>query len=280
MGGYTQPPGRGGRDRRDTLYFLSDYGVVDEFVGVVKAVVRAIAPGVDVVDLTHGVPPQDVVAGALALSRAMPYVRGEVVLAVVDPGVGTERHCVAVEADDGGVLVGPDNGLLSPALALVGGARRAVSLTAREYHLHSPGPTFAGRDVMGPAAAHLCAGADVEVLGDPLDPARLAPLEVPGAVAEAGGVRCRVTWVDRYGNVQLSALPTDLATSGGRLVVRVAGRDTTARRVTAYAELNGDELGVLVDSSGHLALVVNRASAAQRLGLAAGEEVVVAPGSS
>src|SRR3954471_11300761 len=111
----------------DTITFLSDYGTADEFVGVVKSVVRSIAPQVSVIDLTHEVPAHDVRAGALTLARAVQYVAPGVILAVVDPGVGGERRAIAVEVAEGAaVLVGPDNGLLAPAVAMTGGATRAV----------------------------------------------------------------------------------------------------------------------------------------------------------
>src|SRR5207237_4504276 len=155
----------------DTISFLSDYGLADDYVGVVKAVVRGIAPHVTVIDITHEIPPHDVRAGALTLARSAQYLPRGVVLAVVDPGVGTDRRAIAVEVSEGqGVLVGPDNGLLAPAVAMTGGAGRVVSLTNADYQLPAPGPTFAGRDVFAPAAAHLCAGVDLAELGDPVDP--------------------------------------------------------------------------------------------------------------
>ncbi|HET7718313.1 MAG TPA: SAM-dependent chlorinase/fluorinase, partial [Acidimicrobiales bacterium] len=133
--------------RYDTITFLSDYGLRDEFVGVVKGVLRTLAPHATVLDLTHEVPVHDVRAGALTLARSVQYLPPGVVLAVVDPGVGSDRRAVAVEVGDEqtAVLVGPDNGLLAPAVAMVGGARRAVSLTNTDLHLPAPGPTFAGR---------------------------------------------------------------------------------------------------------------------------------------
>jgi hypothetical protein len=122
--------------RFDTVSFLTDYGTVDEFVGVVKAVIRDLAPHVTVIDLTHGIAPFDVRGGALALARCIGYVPRGVVLAVVDPGVATARRAIAVEVAGGeGVLVGPDNGLLAPAVAMAGGAERAVELTNPEYQL-------------------------------------------------------------------------------------------------------------------------------------------------
>ncbi|MGZ4757759.1 MAG: SAM hydrolase/SAM-dependent halogenase family protein, partial [Acidimicrobiales bacterium] len=145
--------------RYDTISFLSDYGLDDEFVGVVKSVIRSIAPEAAVVDITHQVPPHDIRAGGLTLARSAGYLCPGVVLAIVDPAVGTERRAVAVEVGDGvSVLLGPDNGLLAPAVSMVGGATRAVELTNTEHHLAAPGPTFAGRDIFAPAAALLCNG--------------------------------------------------------------------------------------------------------------------------
>src|ERR1700716_2771751 len=134
-------------DRRpdQTISFLSDYGHADEFVGVVHSVIRGIAPHTTVVDICHEVPPHDVRAGSLTLVRAVQYLAAGVVLAVVDPGVGTARRAIAVEAGEDGdtIFVGPDNGLLASAVAMVGGATRAVELTNVAYHLPAPGPTFA-----------------------------------------------------------------------------------------------------------------------------------------
>src|SRR5690554_3778965 len=125
--------------RYDTVTFLSDYGTTDEYVGVVHSVIRSLAPGVRVIDLTHHVPVHDVRAGALTLARSAQYLTAGVVVAVVDPGVGTERRAIAVEVGDGAsVLVGPDNGLLAPAVAMVGGATRVVELTNTAYHLQAP----------------------------------------------------------------------------------------------------------------------------------------------
>ena len=131
--------------RPPTISFLSDYGTADEFVGVVKSVIRQLAPDALVIDVTHEVPRHDVRAGGLTLARAAQYLAPGVVLAVVDPGVGTDRRAIAVEVGDGeSVLVGPDNGLLAPAVAMVGGATRASSLTNPEHRLEAPGPPSTG----------------------------------------------------------------------------------------------------------------------------------------
>jgi S-adenosylmethionine hydrolase len=265
-----------------TISFLSDYGLQDEFVGVVKAVIRSIAPDVTVLDLTHDIPAHDIRAGALTLARAIQYLPPGVVLAVVDPGVGSERRAVAVEVggDDDterAVLIGPDNGLLAPAVALAGGARRAVSLTNTAYHLDAPGPTFAGRDIFAPAAAHLCLGVELHQLGEPVDPYSLLPGIIPLSRVEDGAVVGEVLWVDRFGNVQLNVGPDEVEEMGDRLVVRFGGKSRLALRVGNYSELKTGQLGLLVDSYGLLSLAFDRNPAADELRLGPGSAVSIEP---
>ena len=261
----------------DTVWFLSDYGLDDEFVGVVKAVIRAIAPATTVVDVTHGIPPHDVRAGSLALARSTQYLSPGVVLAVVDPGVGSDRRAVAVEVgdEDRAVLVGPDNGLLAPAVAMAGGARRAVELTNPRYHLPAPGPTFAGRDIFGPVVAHLCAGVDVDQLGEPVDPVSLLPGVVPLSRHEDGRVVGEVLWVDRFGNAQLNVDPDDLAGMDEQVSLRIGDTTRTAVRVSTFSELRPGQIGVMVDSYGLIAVVLQKRSAAGELRLAAGDGVTL-----
>jgi len=269
----------------DTISFLSDYGLADEFAGVVKAVIAAIAPATRVIDVTHQVAPHDIRAGSLVLARSIQYLPPGVVLAVVDPGVGTARRAVAVEVggdpDDGSndrwVLVGPDNGLLAPAVALAGGARRVVSLTNVEWHLAAPGPTFAGRDVFGPAAAHLCAGVELDELGEPVDPFTLLPGIIPLSREEDGGVEGEVLWVDRFGNAQLNVGPDEIDAMGSPIVVRMGDRTRSAARVTSFAQLATGQVGLVVDSYGLLAVALDRRSAAEDLALAAGDLVRLEP---
>lgn len=271
-----------GRLRYDTISFLSDYGRTDEFVGVVHSVIRTLTPGATVIDITHDVPAHDVRAGGLVLARAAQYLTAGVVLAVVDPGVGTDRRGIAVEIGDGdSVLVGPDNGLLAPAVALVGGASRAVELTNPAHRLEAAGATFDGRDVFAPAAAALCRGVPLEELGPAVDAGGLWPGMVPlPQPEEDGSVAAEVLWVDRFGNAQLNLGPDDLAALGlldERLTVRTEAGDRGARRVAAYAELGAGELGLAVDSYGLLAIVLDRRSAAEELGIDAGTAVTLTP---
>lgn len=270
----------------ETVWFLSDYGLEDEFVGVVKAVIRAIAPGATVGDVTHEIPAHDTRAGSLALARSMQYLTltPSVVLAVVDPGVGSDRRAVAVEAGpppgvngEGpvAVLVGPDNGLLAPAVAMVGGARRAVSLTNDDYHLPAPGPTFAGRDIFAPAAAHLCAGVDLAELGDLVDPITLLPGIMPLSRQEEGSVVAEVLWVDRFGNIQLNVDPDDLILMDDPLVLVSGDKQRTAVRARTYADLRPGQVGLVTDSYGLVSIALDRRSAADELRIHAGDGVTI-----
>lgn len=211
------------------ISFLSDYGTKDEFVGVVKSVIRSIAPDVQITDITHGIPRHNIRAGSLALARASQYLNPGVVLAIVDPGVGTDRRGVAVELDAEGsegyasVFIGPDNGLLAPAVAFSGGAARAVSLTNTDLQIPSAGSTFAGRDIFAPAAAHLCAGVPLEDLGDLIPVASLMPAVVPSAEIHSDRIRAEVLWIDHFGNAQLNIGPDDLSPLGERFSLKILG---------------------------------------------------------
>jgi len=274
----------------DTVTFLSDYGLGDEFVGIVHSVLRSIAPGVEVVDLSHDISPFDVREGGLMLARSAPYLCPGVVVAVVDPGVGTERRAVAVEVGEGAsVLVGPDNGLLAPAVAMCGGANRAVELNNPEFQLEPVGSTFAGRDVFAPAAAHLCNGVELSELGDAVDPARLRPGLLPVSDRDGDAIVAEVLWVDRFGNAQLNVDPDDLVgvdgivepDTGGEDSLRVrlcfGDTDRVATITDHFAAVGVGEVGLVVDSYGLVSVVVDRGSAASSLGLHPGTAVRVEP---
>ncbi len=265
--------------RFETVSFLSDYGRRDEFVGVVHSILRSTAPGVAVIDITHDIPRHDVRAGGLALARSAQYLCPGVVVAVVDPGVATNRRGLAIEVGEGeSVLVGPDNGLLAPAVAMVGGATRAVSLTNTDYHLPAPGPTFDGRDVFAPVAGALCLGADIEELGELVDPHTLTPGILPVAREDDGDLVAEIMWVDHFGNCQLNLDPDDLEGWGDVVRAKLGPDPATAdwrtlRRVDSFAAIGEGQVGLVVDSYGLLAIALDRRSAEAELGLRAASEV-------
>ncbi len=262
--------------RYDTITFLSDYGRTDEFVGLVHSVIRSIEPRAAVVDLTHDIVPYDVRGASLTLARSAGYLCPGVVLAVVDPGVGTDRRAVAVEVGEGmSVLVGPDNGLLAPAVAMCGGATRAVSLTNTDYHLPAPGPTFAGRDIFAPAAAHLCAGVPFGELGDEIDPIGLLPGMLPVSHYDGDELQAEVLWVDRYGNAQLNLDPDEIADFGDRVRIRIGDLERSAHVVETFHEVGAGEVGLVVDSYGLLSIVVREGSAAEAYALSPATAVIL-----
>lgn len=242
------------------------------------------APQVRITDITHGVPAFDVRAGSLALARAVQYVPAGVIIAVVDPGVGSSRRAIAIEVAGGrGVLLGPDNGLLASAAAMAGGAERAFELTNVALHIEAPGSTFAGRDIFAPVAAFLCNGGNIEEVGPEIDTASVMPGLVPIPTSEkhetyGEGLRCEITWVDTYGNCQLNVGPEDLDAFGPVLRVVIGEDVRSARLVSHFAAVDGGAIGAVIDSYGMVALAVDRGSAAQSLGLGAGDAVLVFSG--
>ncbi len=256
------------------IVFLTDYGLADGFVGVCRGVIARIDPGVVVIDLTHHVPRQDVLHGAIALGRATPYMPADAVyLAVVDPGVGSERRAVGIQTRSGAILVGPDNGLLSMAWAELGGVERAVEIDSPAVLLHPVSRTFHGRDVFAPAAAHLAAGLEIGELGPPVPAGELHTLDLPRPMVAPGTVGARVVAIDGFGNVQLNATPADLEAAGIGSTMAVGPRQVP--RVAAFGDLPPGACGAIVDSEGYVALVVDRGSAAELLGLAVGDAVVL-----
>jgi len=260
--------------------FLSDYGLADEFAGVCKAVMLGLAPELTILDISHDIPPHDVRAGALTLVRAVQYLPDGIVLAVVDPGVGTERRAIAVETESG-YFLGPDNGLLAPAVAMIGGATRAVSLTNDDYHIASPGPTFAGRDILAPAAGYLARGASLDDLGEAIDPIGMMPGLVSRPTEEDGAIVGEVWWVDHFGNCQLNIDPAELqalgADVGGSVELRFGGQTRMARWVRTYADAKPSELVMLVDSYGLISIALDQRSASEELGLRGGSGIAVVP---
>ena len=257
------------------IVFLTDFGLSDPWVGICHGVMYRIAPEAHVIDLTHAVPRQDVMRGAIELGRAVEYLPPNAVyLAVVDPGVGSERHAAAVAAGTA-LLVGPDNGVLSLAWEALGGVDEAVRIENEELLLTPVSRTFHGRDVFAPAAAHLAVGRPPADLGPSIDPAALGRIDVPSPMVVPGKVGARVMGVDGFGNVQLNARTAELSSAGldAERVLVVNGRRVP--RAGTFAELPEHEPGMLVDSEGFIALVVNHGSAAATMRLSAGDPVVL-----
>jgi hypothetical protein len=255
------------------ILFLSDFGYEDEFAGACRAVIARLEPAARVVDLTHGIPPGDVRRGALAL-EAVAYRAGPAVyLAVVDPGVGTERRGVALRAGES-FLVGPDNGLLTLAARRLGGVAQVVDVSETALRLEPAARTFHGRDLFAPVAAHLAAGRPLESAGEPFDPSELVELELPRPELAQGEVRAHVLYADRYGNLVLDVRAGELA-FGEAVSVEAGGATHGAQFAPTFGAVGEGELALYDDSSGWLALAVNRGSAAELLGAGRDDEVVI-----
>ena len=254
------------------ITLLTDFGAGSEHVGALHAVLAVACPGVERIDLAHDLPPGDVRAGALTLARLAPLTPGAIHLAVVDPGVGTPRRAAAVTLEGGGALVGPDNGLLGPAAAVLG-AREAVALTPPA----EGAATFHGRDLFAPAAARIACGARLGDLGEPFDAADLVSPDLPPAEVWEGHLRAPAVGIDRFGNVQLLAGRADLAaagfTAGDRIfAVAIEGRHpATVGRV--FADVAPKGMLLHIDSHAMVALAVNGGSAAERIGALPGRIV-------
>ncbi len=260
------------------LSFLTDYGLEDGFVAACHGVSARIAPHADIIDVTHLVPPGDVRRGAAVLAQTVPYLPPAVHVAVVDPGVGTARRGVAVAAGDS-VFVGPDNGLLSWAVTAAGGAARAFSLTNRELWLSQVTPTFHGRDIFMPVAAHLAADAQLAAAGEEIDVGELVTLAAPERMVHDFTAAGEVLTVDRFGNVQLSITGADAAEigvkPGGTVLVSFGHRQLTLPYRETFGAVATGELVAYADSAGLVSVAVNGGNAAQRLGLPPGARISI-----
>lgn len=254
---------------------LTDFGLQDPYVGIMKGVMLSILPTLRLVDLTHGISPQSIAGGALALEASWRWFPpGTVHLVVVDPGVGSARRGLLVEAG-GHFFVGPDNGVLESALAWrseTGAVPQLFRLDAAEYRLPVVSRTFQGRDVFAPAAAHCAGGVKPEAFGSPvLDPLRL-PLQAPEPIP--GGWQGIVLGSDVYGNL-VTNLTQALLVQAPVWQVRVGGLRIPV--VETYSSVASGELLAVVGSTGRLELSVNGGSARSALGLPVGAPVMLEP---
>jgi S-adenosyl-L-methionine hydrolase (adenosine-forming) len=260
------------------LTFLTDYGLEDAFVAVCHAVASQIAPDLHITDITHLIPLGDIRRGAVVLAQAVPYFPPAVHVAVVDPGVGTARRGVAVEAG-GALFVGPDNGLLSVAVAAAGGAARAVSLTNRALWRDTTAATFHGRDVFMPVAARLAAGLPLDEAGDPVEVTSLIALPKPEYRLTGDGAQVEVVTVDGFGNAQLSLPGADAPRAGlvpgASVMVTWEGGAVTVPFVTTFGEVAAGEVLCYRDSGDWVAIAVARGDAARLLGLQPGTRITL-----
>lgn len=273
----------------DTVTFLSDFGGGWGYVAACEATIARISPGIRLFHMSHDIPVGDVAAAALVLARIAPLYPEAVHLAVVDPGVGTPRRPLALSTARGDFLVGPDNGLLLEAGTALGGLGGGWALDMEKVRsvagLPSEGTstTFHGRDLFAPAAALLATGVEPRSLGDPLDLGSLVRLAPARARFVDGGIYAGVMEVDRFGNVGLGLPFADLPRAGeanGAFVIETPPDtvpERTARVVQTYADLAPGELGLLRDSWGQTAIVLNGASAAEFLDVRRGVTIVLKP---
>jgi S-adenosyl-L-methionine hydrolase (adenosine-forming) len=263
------------------ITFLTDFGLQDDFVGVCHGVIKQIAPDVEIIDVTHGITRQNMLQGALTLANVMPYLPIGVHLAVVDPGVGGTRRAIALEAADGRMYVGPDNGLLIPAAERMGGVVRAHSLTNRAYALAEVSPTFHARDVFSPAAAHLALGVPIEEFGEALPIADLVRLDLPQPEVRKGRVHAVVIDWDRFGNIQLNLRREHIdgvgIEPGGRVELEHAGERYYAVAARTFADARPGDIILFEDSYDNIAVAISGGNAAELLGAVVGDQINVVP---
>jgi S-adenosyl-L-methionine hydrolase (adenosine-forming) len=258
------------------ITFLTDFGLQDDFVGTCHGVLKRIAPEVEIIDITHGIPPQAVLQGALVLASTMPYMPVGVHLAVVDPGVGGVRRPIAARDQEGRLYVGPDNGLLIPALERTG-IDVAHELANPDYALESISRTFHGRDLFAPAAAHLALGVSIEDLGPPLDPDALVRLDLPEPRIGESRIEATALYVDSFGNIALNLTREDIADTGivpgTQVELELAGERYYAVSARTFADARPGDIILYEDSYRNMSVAINRGSAASLLHVTPGLSV-------
>ena len=257
--------------------FLSDFGLQDDFVGTCHGVIKRLAPEAQIIDITHGIPPRQVLQGALILANTTPYMPEGIHLAVVDPGVGSSRRPLALRSGDGRLFVGPDNGLLVPAAERLGGIEAAHELANPDYALDSVSRTFHGRDLFSPAAAHLASGVALEELGPPLAIDALARLDIPMPEIGENRIRATVLYIDRFGNVQLNLTREHLqqaeVSPGTTVEIELALERYYAVAARTFADARGGDVILYEDSYRNIALAITGGNAAELFGAAPGQDV-------
>ena len=259
------------------ITFLTDFGLEDDFVGTCHGVMKRIAPEVEIIDITHGIEPHGVLQGAIVLANTLPYLPQGVHLAVVDPGVGSDRRSVALRGGDGRLYVGPDNGLLVPAAEKLGGIEAVHEITNREYALEPVSATFHGRDIFSPAAAHLASGLALEELGPEIEGDTLTRLEVPKPEVTDRTIRACCLYVDRFGNMQLNLTRQHLAQlgiePGQQVELELAMERYYAVAARTFTDARGGEIILYEDAYENIAIAISGGSAADTLSAQPGVNV-------
>ena len=259
------------------ITFLTDFGLNDDFVGTCHGVMKRIAPDVQIIDITHGIPPQAVLQGALTLANTLPFMPVGVHLAVVDPGVGGARRALALRDGEGRVHVGPDNGLLISAAEKLGGIVEAHELTNPEYALDSVSRTFHGRDLFSPAAAHLALGVTLAELGPPIDPDALARLDVPQPEVGSTRINCTVLSIDRFGNIQLNLERSHLdeagVVPGTRIELQVGAERYFAVAARTFADARPGDIILYEDAYRNLSIAISGGNAGAMFGAIEGQSI-------
>ena len=261
--------------------FMTDFGLRDPSAGVLSGVVLAMTPDARTLDLTHAIPPYDVEAGAEALVESLVHLPVGAHVAVVDPGVGTQRRPIAIRCVRGDILIGPDNGLLLPAAKALGGIAAVVVLDDERWWGPNRSHTFHGRDLFAPVAAHVASGVPFGDLGSPIDASLLVPAAALPIEAKAGELHTVVRIVDGFGTLVLAGDRSDITTALGALEpgqpLRITVGDQKIETVWAnrFGDVAEHDPLCYIDSAGRLALAVNRGSAAQRYGATRRTPVVI-----
>ncbi len=259
------------------ITFLSDFGVEDDFAGTCHGVIKRLAPDADVIHITHGIEPTNILQGAMVFTNTLPYMPVGVHLAVVDPDVGTPRRGLVVRSGDGRLLVGPDNGLLVPAAEGSGGIAAVNEITNRDYALEPVAPTFHGRDVFAPATAHLALGLDPAELGPAAEPESLVRLEFPEPEIGTRRIRATCLYVDRFGNIQLNLTASDVEplgiVPGRRVEVELPVDRFYAIAARTFADARPGDIILYEDAYRNIAVAISRGNAAQTFSVRAGTEV-------
>lgn len=252
------------------ITLTTDFGYKDPFVGEMKGVILSINPSVNLVDITHGIEPHNIEEGAFVIGSSCKYFPpGTIHIAVVDPGVGSERRAIILEAD-GHYFVGPDNGIFSYVLSF-SKKIKVIHITEERYMLSKDSPTFQGRDVFAPVAAWLSRGGEPDKFGCVVDD--IKRFEMPLPEIEGDIISGQVVYIDRFGNAITNIRKIDLQKLGEKFCIEIKGK--TIYPVKSYSQAVGSNLSCLINSSGHLELFVNMDSASRLFDINKDEKVTV-----